>query len=420
MPKSTVNPFLMAQSQLDAIAKVMNLNEGVHQLLREPVREVSFTIPVRHGGVFHLYRGFRVLHNDALGPGKGGIRFHPDENIDTIRALSMWMTWKTALLELPLGGAKGGVICDPRSMDDRQVEKVARGYVRNVLQLLGPLQDIPAPDVMTNEKTMAWMMDEYVRLTGKYISGVITGKPLGLGGSQGRPAATGKGVVYTIREAMKFLGIDPYQSTCAIQGFGNVGRNAALAFEELGGKVVAVSDVHGCIYCPTGLDLEQLLQVTNQYGEINREQLPLGCQDIDDSAWMELEVDVLIPAALDGQIRKDNVDRINPRVKIIAEGANGPTTPEADSYLSDRGVFVIPDFLCNSGGVVVSYFEGVQNTMNFYWSEQEVYQKLDEKISKAFHEVNTLSQEKSIPLREAAQMIAIDRVAKAMTARGWV
>lgn len=420
MPE-TVNPFVMAQQQLDDVAEKINLNPAIHKLLREPMRELHFSLPVKmDDGTTSIFRGFRIQHNDARGPAKGGIRFHPQENIDTVRALATWMTWKCSLVDLPLGGAKGGVICDPREMSEQEIERLCREYIRVVVKMIGPLQDIPAPDVMTNPKMMAWMMDEYIKITGKYLPGVITGKPLPIGGSHGRVPATGKGVVCNIIEAAKHLSLDTQKLTCSIQGFGNVASYAADDFAAFVGKVIAVSDVKGCIYNPDGLDIKMLREISNSYGEIDREKLPKNCQQLPGNKWLELEVDVLIPAALDGQIRKDNVAKINPQVKIIAEGANGPTTPEADEYLVEKGVFIIPDFLCNSGGVIVSYFEGVQNAMNFYWTEAEVNEKLQAIITRAFHQVVEKAEERGVNNRDAAYMLAIEKVATAMELRGWV
>ncbi|MEI6222639.1 MAG: Glu/Leu/Phe/Val dehydrogenase [bacterium] len=421
MSGNTLNPFAAAQKKLDEVAEKLHLDPAIHQLLREPQREISFTFPVKmDDGTTKIFRGFRVLHSEAIGPGKGGIRFHPQENIDTIKALATWMTWKCSLVQLPLGGAKGGVICDPRTMSEGETERLCRAYIQKIAYQIGPLQDIPAPDVMTNPKMMAWMIDEFMKIRGEYLPGAITGKPLGFGGSRGRTPATGKGVVFTIREAFKHLGQDFAGKTCSIQGFGNVARYAALGFIDMGGKVLSVSDVNGCIYCPTGLDIYKLLEITTQYGEIDRSKLPTGYEERDRDEWLAFEVDVLIPAALDGQIRSDNIDKIKHSVKIIAEGANGPTAPEADEELNRRGVFIIPDFLCNSGGVIVSYFEGVQNSMNYYWSEEEVYQKLDLMITQAFRNVVTIAHDKNLSNRDAAYSIAVDRVAQAVRLRGWV
>ena len=425
----SVNAFKMAQEQFDHVADLLGLNEDVAQMLRQPMREFHFQIPVRlDNGHIRTFLGYRVQHNDARGPAKGGIRFHPKETIDTVRALSMWMTWKTAVADIPLGGAKGGVAVDPATLSRGELERLCRGWVDQIWRNIGPRIDVPAPDVGTNPQMMGWMMDEYSKLVGEYTPGVITGKPVGGGGSLGRAEATGFGVVYNIREAMKHLGMDPSQSTAAIQGFGNVAQNAAIGFIEiLGGKVACVSywdrddKKPYTISHPAGVDPHFLKSITDQYGTIDKKKAQAAGYVLEDAmAWLAKDVDVLIPAALEGQITGETVTLISDKVKILAEGANGPTTPEADAVLQERGIFVIPDFLCNSGGVTVSYFESVQNDMNFYWTREEVLERLDKKMSQAFDGVLQMALDEEVYTRDAAYMVAIDRVVKAMEMRGWI
>ncbi|MHB1384768.1 MAG: Glu/Leu/Phe/Val family dehydrogenase, partial [Bellilinea sp.] len=371
---------------------------------------------------------FRVQHNDARGPNKGGIRFHPAETLDMVRALATWMTWKCAVVDIPLGGGKGGVVVDPATLSSGEKERLVRGWVQQMWRNIGPRQDVPAPDVGTNPQMMGWMMDEYSRLTGQYTPGVITGKPVGGGGSLGRTEATGYGVIYTVREAMKHLKLDSTQCTAAIQGFGNVAQYAAIGFiEMLGGKVVCVSywdREDRASYTVTkldGVDPHFLMKITDQYGSIDKKKAKEAGYVIEGGdEWISKDVDVLIPSALGGQVTGETVHKISKKVKIIAEGANGPTTPEADAVLKERGVFVVPDFLCNAGGVTVSYFEGVQNDMNFYWTKEEVLTKLDTKMTEAFKAVLEMSLKEKVYMRDAAYMVAIARVVKAMQLRGWI
>ncbi len=426
---TSINAFEMAQRQFDHVAELLKLDPQVREILRWPLREFSFRIPVRmDDGTIRMFQGFRVQHNDARGPNKGGIRFHPAETIDTVRALATWMTWKCAVADIPLGGGKGGVVVDPATLSAGEKERLVRGWVQNMWRNIGPRQDIPAPDVGTTPQMMCWMMDEYSKLNGEYTPGVITGKPLGGGGSLGRTEATGYGVIYNVREAMKHLKLDPKTCTAAIQGFGNVAQYAAIGFIEiLKGKVICVSyydredKVSYTVSKADGIDPHYLMTITDQYGTIDKAKARAAGYSIEDGgAWISKEVDVLIPAALEGQINADTVKLINPRVKILAEGANGPTTPEADEVLKTKNIFVIPDFLCNSGGVTVSYFEGVQNDMNYYWSKEEVLEKLDFKMTVAFTSVLEMSLKSKVYTRDAAYMVAIDRVVKAMQLRGWV
>jgi glutamate dehydrogenase (NAD(P)+) len=426
---SSTNAFEMAQSQFDHVAEQLKLDPQVREFLRWPLREYHFRIPVRmDDGTLRVFEGFRVQHNDARGPNKGGIRFHPAETMDTVRALGMWMTWKCAVADIPLGGGKGGVIVDPSTLSASEKERLVRGWVQQMWKNIGPRQDVPAPDVGTTPQMMGWMMDEYSRLSGQYTPGVITGKPVGGGGSLGRTEATGYGVIYTVREAMKYLKLDPKQCRAAFQGFGNVAQYAAIGFVEmLGGTVVCVSYWDRDDRAPytvskeDGVDPHFLMSITDQYGSIDKQKAVAAGYVIEDAeAWISKDVDVLIPAALEGQINADTVKNISSRVKIIAEGANGPTTPEADAVIKERGIFMIPDFLCNAGGVTVSYFEGVQNDMNFYWTKQEVLEKEDTKMTQAFHGVLDMSLKAKVYMRDAAYMVAIDRVVKAMELRGWI
>jgi glutamate dehydrogenase len=422
------NPFKMAQQQFDAVAKKLNLDQAICDLLRFPEREYQFNIPIRmDNGTYRVFRGFRVQHNDARGPAKGGIRFHPNETIDTVRALAMWMTWKTAVVDIPLGGGKGGVVCDPHELTLHEQEQICRGWVRQIVRNVGPLQDVPAPDVMTNSQHMIWMLDEYEKITGIKAPGFITGKPLGLGGSLGRTEATGYGVMYTVREALKHLGIDIKNTTASFQGFGNVSQYALDLYTQMGGTAIAVSTWDPkekraiTFHKKTGISFQELIGITNKFGEIDKEKAKdLGYEILDGTAWIEQEVDILVPAALENQINKDTVQLIKPSVKIIAEGANGPTTPEADEVLKAKKIHVIPDFLCNAGGVTCSYFEQVQSNMNYYWTKEEVLQKLDQKMTSAYHSVLDLAIKKNEYMRDAAYMIAITRVADAVRLRGWV
>ncbi len=425
----TLNAFKMAQAQFDSVAGLLNIEPYIAEMLRCPMREYTFQIPVRmESGTVRVFYGYRVQHNDARGPAKGGIRFHPAETLDTVRALAMWMTWKTAVADIPLGGAKGGVAINPATLTNSEKERLCRGWIDQAWRSIGPRQDIPAPDVGTTPQMMGWMMDEYSKLVGHYSPGVITGKPVGGGGSLGRTEATGFGVIYTVREAMKHLKIDPKKSTVALQGFGNVAQYAAIGFSEiLGGKVICVSywDMQDraahTVSSPDGLNIAFLQSITDIYGSIDKDKARQAGYAIEDgSAWISKDVDVLIPAALEGQVNAESVQQISDRVKIVAEGANGPTTPEADLVLQQNGVFVIPDFLCNAGGVTVSYFEGVQNDMNFYWTRDEVLQRLDTKMTQAFGSVLQMAEGEGVFTRDAAYMVAISRVIQAMEQRGWL
>ncbi len=428
MKNEAYNPYEMAQAQFDKIGNMMNLDEGVKALLRAPLREYHFSIPVKmDDGTVKVFQGFRVQHNDARGPGKGGIRFHPMETIDTVRALATWMTWKTAVVDIPLGGSKGGVVCDPHNLSDRELEQIARNWVRQISQDIGPLQDVPAPDVMTTPQIMLWMLDEFETLHRGKFPGFITGKPVGMGGSLGRTEATGFGVVFTIREALKEKKLSPQNTIASVQGFGNVAQYAIRLYTQIGGKVIAVScwdqgDQKSYTYRKlSGIDLDELLQITDRFGGIKQVSArDLGYEVLPGEAWLEQEVDILIPAALENQITSANVQRINQRVQIIAEGANGPTTPDADDVIHQKGIFMIPDLLANAGGVTCSYFEQVQSNLNYYWEKDEVLSKLDLKMTGAFIAVSDLARKKNLYMRDAAFMIAIARVAQACRDRGWV
>lgn len=413
----SLNPFTIAQAQLDEAAEHLGLDETMHAFLREPMREFHFTIPVTmDDGTHQVLRGYRVQYNDARGPAKGGLRFHWEETIDTVRALAAWMTWKTAVVDIPLGGGKGGVVCDPRAFSQPELERVSRGYMRAIARSIGLTKDVPAPDVYTNPQVMAWMMDEYEVLTGQHEPGVITGKPLPLGGSAGRGDATARGGIYTVREAAQVLGLDLRGATAAIQGYGNAGTYAhQLAAELLGLKVVAVSDSRGGILNWEGLDPEK----TMAHKQRNRTVLNYpGAESISNEALLELDVDVLFPSAMENQITAVNADRI--KANIVAELANGPTTPKADRILNEKGVYVIPDFLCNAGGVTVSYFEMVQNAYQYYWTEEMVHERLDQKMTTAFHAVHEMAQRNQVHNRLAAYMVAVSRVAEAVHLRGWL
>ena len=425
-----LNAFKMAQAQFDEVAEELGLEQSVRDMMRWPLREFRFQLPVRmDDGSVRVFFGFRVQHNDARGPAKGGIRFAANETLDTVKALATWMTWKTAVADIPLGGGKGGVIVDPSTLSTPEKQRLCREWIGAIWKNIGPRNDIPAPDVGTTPQMMGWMMDEYSKLVGEYTPGVITGKPVGGGGSLGRTEATGFGVIVTVREAMKHLGINSAGTTASIQGFGNVAQYASIHFiEMLGGKVISVScwDRHDkTAYTFTkdsGIDPRFLQKITDQYGTIDKKMAQEAGYVIEDGdAWLTKDVDVLIPSAVEGVIRGDNVAQISDRVKILAEGANGPVTPEADAVLKERGIFDIPDFLCNAGGVTCSYFEQVQNDMNYYWPKGEVLSKLDQKMTQAFQGVlKTSLQHDGLYMRDAAYRVAIKRVKQAMELRGWI
>ena len=426
---AAINAFEMAQRQFDQVADELGLEAGMRAIMRRPLREFHFRIPVRmDDGALRVFDGFRVQHNDARGPCKGGIRWAANETIDTVRALATWMTWKCAVADIPLGGGKGGVIVDPATLSTTEKERLCRGWVDQMWKNIGPRMDVPAPDVGTTPQMMGWMMDEYSKLRGEYTPGVITGKPLGSGGSLGRTEATGYGVIYTVREAAKHLGLDLAGKTASIHGFGNVAQYASIGFAEmLGGVVVCVAcwDRHDktsyTFSKKAGIDPHFLMSITDQYGTIDKAKAKAAGYEVEDGlAWIGKDVDVLMPCAIEGVLTAETVGKVGKRVKIVAEGANGPTTPDADAVIKQRGIFLVPDFLCNAGGVTCSYFESVQNDMNFYWTKDEVLHRLDDKMTIAFHGVAKLAAEKKVYMRDAAYMVAIDRVAAAMKLRGWV
>jgi glutamate dehydrogenase (NAD(P)+) len=413
----TLNPFEISQRQLDKAAEKLRLDPQVHALLREPMRTLEVHFPVRmDDGTVKTFTGFRVQYNDARGPTKGGLRFHPDETIDTVKALAAWMTWKTAVVDIPYGGGKGGVICNPKELSQGELERISRGFIRALGRFIGPERDVPAPDVYTNPQTMAWMMDEYSTIVGHNAPGVITGKPIPLGGSLGRGDATARGTVYCVIEAAKVLGIDLKGATVAIQGYGNAGYYCGTLMEELAGsKIVAMTDSRGGVYDANGIDPEAAYQHKQSTGTVSGFN---GLQAITNDEVLELEVDVLIPAAIENVITGQNA--ANVKAKIVAEAANGPTTPEADEILHQNGVYVIPDFLCNAGGVTVSYFEWVQNIGGFYWTIEDVHARLKERMVKAFNETHEMAKRNNVDNRIGAYMVSIARVAEAMQLRGWV
>lgn len=412
-----LNPFQIAQQQIDVAAEKLGLDPATHELLRWPMQEIKVVLPVKmDDGTTRIFHAFRVQYNTARGPAKGGIRWHPDETLDTVRALAAWMTWKTSVVDIPLGGGKGGIVCNPKELSETEKERLARAYVRAIGRALGVTKDVPAPDVYTTPQIMAWMMDEYETMLGEKHPGVITGKPLPLGGSQGRVDATARGGIYVTREAAKVFGIDLQGGTMAVQGFGNAGQHAALLGQEiLGLKLVAASDSKGAIYNPSGIDARALIQHKLKYDTLKG--FP-NVEEIPHDALLELEVTVLFPCALENVITRHNAARV--RCKILCELANGPTTPEADQILYDKGVVVLPDFLANAGGVTVSYFEQVQNAYNFYWELRDVHQRLDDKMINAFRGVYEMSRRERINMRQAAYLVAVARVAEACKLRGWV
>ena len=428
MATKAFNPFEMAQAQFDKIADTLGLDQATRDLLRVPLREYQFSIPVRlDDGRVKIFRGFRVQHSDARGPIKGGIRFHPHETLDTVRALGMWMTWKCAVVDIPLGGGKGGVVCDPHNLSQREQEAICRGWVRQLAKNIGAESDVPAPDVMTSPQHMVWMMDELEVIHGHKEPGFITGKPVGMGGSLGRTEATGYGLVYTLREALREMGLKASATSASVQGFGNVAQYAIKLYCQMGGKVVAVAcwdqedQTSYTFRRASGVKLEELQGIADRFGGIDKKKAQeLGYERLPGEAWIEQPVDILMPCALENQVHADNVGKIQKSGRIVADGANGPTTPEADKALQERGIFNIPDFLANAGGVTCSYFEQVQSNMNYYWEKDEVLGKLDVKMTSAFSAVSELARQRKLYMRDAAYVIAISRVVEACKMRGWV
>jgi len=413
----TLNPFEISQRQLDKAAAKLKLDPEVHALLREPMRTLEVHFPVKmDDGTSRTFTGFRVQYNDARGPTKGGLRFHPDETIDTVKALAAWMTWKTAVVGVPYGGGKGGVICNPKELSQTELERISRAFVRAVGRFIGPERDIPAPDVYTTPQIMGWMMDEYSTIVGYNAPGVITGKPIPLGGSLGRGDATARGAVYCIIEAARVLEMDLQGATVAIQGYGNAGYYCAKLMQELtGAKIVAATDSRGGVYSDAGIDPDAMIDHKGATGSVAGFS---GFRAITNEEILELDVDVLIPAAIENVITQENA--ANVKAKIIAEAANGPTTPEADEILRKSGKYVVPDFLCNAGGVTVSYFEWVQNINGFYWEIDQVHDRLKARMVTAFNETHEMAQNNAVDNRTAAYMVAVARVAEAMRLRGWV
>ncbi|MFP4176307.1 MAG: Glu/Leu/Phe/Val family dehydrogenase [Candidatus Brocadiia bacterium] len=412
------DPFEMAQQQLDAAADRLDLDESVHNLLRWPQREFHVRLPVKmDDGTTEVFHGFRVQYNDARGPCKGGIRFHPEETVHTVRALAAWMTWKTAVVDVPLGGGKGGVICNPKEMSEDEMERLSRAYIRQVGRIVGDHQDVPAPDVYTNPQVMAWMMDEYEAMNGgRHEPGMITGKPIALGGSLGRGDATARGGCYVVREAAEAIGLSTRGASVAIQGFGNAGQYAALLSQELlGCRIVAVSDSRGGIINTDGMEARALVDHKLETGKVGG--FP-GADDISNEDLLQLDVDILYPAALENVITEENADGI--QAKISCELANGPQTPEADAILHENGVLFIPDFLANAGGVTASYYEMVQNITNHYWTAEKANEELDRKMTAAFHSVYERAQQEDLDMRMAAYLVAVERVAESVKLRGWV
>lgn len=414
----SLNPYEIVQSQIDQAGNRLGIKEDVLNILKKPKRVLYVSFPVKmDDGSTRVFEGYRSQHNDAVGPTKGGIRFHPDVTLDEVKALSMWMSFKCAVAHIPFGGGKGGVICNPHELSEGEIQRVSRGFIEAIADIVGPEKDIPAPDVYTNAQTMGWMMDTFSRLKGHFSPGVITGKPLSLGGSKGRNEATARGCVYVIEQAMKTMNKSLEGATVAIQGFGNAGRIVADLLTEEGCKIVAVSDTSGAIYQKDGLNLEQVKRLKDdKTSSIVNDPDAQTLENPEE--LLELDVDILVPAALENVITHKNAGRI--KAKIIAEAANGPTTPKADEILFKNGVLLLPDILANAGGVTVSYFEWVQNLMNYYWSEEEVNSKLQKIMVHSFSEVYSLAKEQQTNLRIAAYMVALKRITDAMEARGWI
>ncbi len=429
MPNETqFNLFEMAQKQFGRCADLLELDEPTREFLRMPMREYQFSLPIAlDGGGTTVLRGYHVQFNDSRGPTKGGVRFHPQETMDTIRALGMWMTWKCAIVNLPLGGSSSGVACDPHSLSPMEMERICRGFVRKIAHQTGPDWDVLGPDIMTGPQHMLWMLDEYETIHGKKSPGFITGKPVHHAGSKGRKEAPGYGVMITVREALKDMGIAMENTRASIQGFGMVGKYAAQLYTQMGGVLICVSCWNQAAHCAytfrkkDGIHFEQLAAIADSFGEIDREKAEaLGYECLPGEAWLQQDVDILVPAALENQIRPDNVGQISRQVKIIAEAANGPTDPDVDPILNARGILVIPDVLANSGGVSCSYFEQVQGNMNYFWSKDEVLSKIDAIMTTAYIDVSNLARKNKLMMRDAGYMLAVDRVARACHDRGWI
>jgi len=410
-----INPFQVALKQLEEAAKILNLDKGMFDVLSHPKRVLTVSIPVKmDDGSMRVFTGYRSQHNDARGPYKGGIRYHPDVTIDEVKALSMWMTWKCAIADIPYGGGKGGIICNPKEMSENELERMTRRFAYMISDIIGPHTDIPAPDVYTGGKEMAWIMDTYSALKGNFVQPeLITGKPIPIGGSLGRNEATGRGLAYTVREAAKELGINMKESTIVVQGFGNAGQFSSKLVQDQGGKVIAASDTQGAIINSEGISADALMKHKKETGSVVGFD---GSRSISNEELLQTECTILIPAALENQITKNNAGKI--KAKIVAEAANGPTTPEADEVLYKNGILVIPDILANGGGVTVSYFEWLQNLRRDYWTEDEVNNRLDKNITKSFHDVYDAHKKYNVDMRKAATLLAINRVAEATKIRG--
>jgi glutamate dehydrogenase (NAD(P)+) len=409
-----LSPFQIALEQFDNAVRHLDIDPDVAEMLRYPKRELTVNFPVKmDDGSLRMFTGYRVQHSVAAGPAKGGLRYHPDVTLDEVKALAMWMTWKCAVVDLPFGGAKGGVICDPKTMSLSELERLTRRFTTEISCMIGPMVDVLAPDVNTNPQTMAWIMDTYTMHTGAEQLAVVTGKPLEVGGSRGREEATGRGVMITALEALRSRGIDPAETTVAVQGFGNVGSVSARLLQGCGAKVVAVSDSRGGIYCSRGLDVCDVQRHKAESGSVVGYP---GSDRLNNNELLEVPCNVLVPAALEEVIHEGNADRI--KAKVVVEGANGPTTPNADRILFDRGVLVVPDILANAGGVTVSYFEWVQDLQVYFWSEDEVNAHLREHVAHAYEQVQAIAREKGVDMRVAAYIKAITRVARALTLRG--
>lgn len=407
---------------------MLGLDEATHDLLRLPIREFRFSIPVRmDDGSVRVFRGFRIQHNDARGPTRGGVRFHPQKSIDILRAIAMWMSWKSAVVDVPLGGSAGGVLCDPHDLSLLEQERLCRGWVRQVVKNVGPIYDIVSPDVMTNAQHMLWMLDEYEVIAGAKYPGFTSGKPIGMGGAHGKLESTGYGAIIAARELMRDKNIKPANTTASIQGFGNVAQHAAQLYMRIGGNVISVSSwnqTDNTAYTfkkAEGIHIKELLEITDHFGEIDKNKAQdLGYEVLPGEGWMEQNVDILIPAAMENQITKSDAQKVSPRVQIIVEGANGPISPEADTLLQEKGIIILPDLLANAGGVISSYFEQVQSNNNYYWQKEEVLGQLDFQMTAAYRSVNEFSKTYQVNMREAAHLIAVDRVAQACRERGWV
>ena len=409
------DPFVCVQKQLKKAIDVLKMGDDIYEVLKEPKEYFEVSVPVvMDKGKVRVFKGYRVHHNNVLGPYKGGIRFHPDVDVNEVKALASWMTWKCSLVGLPYGGAKGGVICNPKEMSERELERLSRGYIRGLRDFVGPEKDIPAPDVYTNPQIMAWMMDEFSRIKGDNVPGVITGKPVQVFGSEGRDEATGMGLVYVTREVLEYLKLNPKETTAVIQGYGNLGHVVAERYAEMGIKVVAVSDSKGGIHKEDGMDPHEVLAHKDKTGSVVGLK---GTKKITNEQLLEMECDILAPCALENVITDKNANRI--KARIVVEGANGPTTPEADEILHKKKILVIPDILANAGGVTVSYFEWVQNRMNFYWPRDEVNEKMDCIMTNAFQRTVEVMEKYKTDMRTAAYILAVKRVAEVMKLRGY-